>query len=36
MDHISAAGITAPENELQNAEMGAFLEAVTQRGKLIQ
>lgn len=36
MGHTSAAGITARENELQNAEIGAFLEVVTQRGKLIQ
>jgi homoserine O-acetyltransferase len=36
MGHVSAAGISARENELQNAEIGAFLEAVTQRGKLLQ
>jgi hypothetical protein len=28
--------ITAPENDLQNAEIGRFLDLVTQRGKLIQ
>jgi homoserine O-acetyltransferase len=36
LGHISAAGITAPENDLQNAEIARFLDLVTQRGKLIQ
>ena len=36
MGHVSAAGISARENDLQNAEIGAFLDAVTQRGKLMQ
>jgi len=36
MGHVSAAGISAPENELQNAEIAKFLDLVTQRGRLIQ
>jgi hypothetical protein len=36
LGHISAAGLTAPENDLQNAEIARFLDVVTQRGKLIQ
>jgi len=36
MGHVSGAGISAPENELQNAEIARFLEAVTDRGRKIQ
>lgn len=36
LGHISAAGITLPENELQNDEIARFLDTVTQRGRLIQ
>ncbi len=36
LGHSSAAGITAPENELQNAEIAKFLETVTQRGRILQ
>ena len=36
MGHVSAAGISAPENELQNAEIARFLDAVTQGGKLLR
>jgi hypothetical protein len=36
LGHISAAGITAPENDLQNAEIAKFLDLVTQHGKLLQ
>jgi homoserine O-acetyltransferase len=36
MGHVSGAGISAPENELQNAEIASFLDVVTQRGRLIQ
>jgi homoserine O-acetyltransferase/O-succinyltransferase len=36
LGHWSGAGATAPENELQNGEIGRFLEAVTQGGKLIK
>ncbi len=36
LGHISAAGITAPENDLQNAEIARFLDLVTQRGRLMQ
>jgi len=36
LGHISAAGITAPENDLQNAEIARFLDLVTQGGKLMQ
>lgn len=31
MGHVSGAGISAPENELQNREIGAFLDTVTRR-----
>ena len=36
MGHVSGAGISAPENELQNREVGAFLDVVTERGRKIQ
>ena len=36
MGHLSGAGVTAPENEMQNAEIARFLDVVTQQGKLIQ
>jgi homoserine O-acetyltransferase len=36
MGHVSAAGISAAENELQNEEIARFLDVVTQRGRLIQ
>ena len=36
MGHISGAGISAPENEMQNREIGAFLEFVTDRGRKMQ
>jgi homoserine O-acetyltransferase/O-succinyltransferase len=36
LGHISAAGITAPENDFQNAEIARFLDLVTQRGKVMQ
>ena len=36
MGHASAANISAPENEMQNREIGAFLDAVTERGRKIQ
>jgi len=36
MGHVSGAGISARENELQNEEIARFLDVVTQRGKLIQ
>ncbi len=36
MGHVSGAGISAPENELQNREIGAFLEVVTERGRKLQ
>ena len=36
MGHISGAGISAPENEMQNREVGAFLDVVTERGKRLQ
>ena len=36
MGHVSGAGISAPENELQNREVGAFLENVTQQGRKTQ
>jgi homoserine O-acetyltransferase len=31
MGHVSGAGISAPENEMQNREIGAFLEAMARR-----
>ena len=36
MGHLSGAGATAPENELQNAEIARFLDVVTASGKNIQ
>jgi homoserine O-acetyltransferase len=34
--HLSGAGATAPENELQNAEIGKFLDVVTGNGAKIR
>jgi homoserine O-acetyltransferase len=34
LGHTSGAGATAPENELQNAEIGKFLDIVSQRARL--
>lgn len=36
MGHVSGAGISAPENELQNREISAFLDVVTDKGRKIQ
>ncbi len=36
MGHTSGAGATAPENELQNREIGAFLDVVTDHGRRLQ
>ncbi len=36
MGHLSGAGISAPENEVQNREISNFLEVVTERGRKIQ
>lgn len=36
LGHWSGAGATAPENELQNRDVGAFLDMVTDRGRKIQ
>lgn len=36
MGHLSGAGVTRPENEMQNREIAAFLDLVTQRGGKIQ
>ena len=36
MGHLSGAGVSAPENELQNVEVARFLEVVTQGGKLVK
>ncbi|MGQ0547210.1 MAG: alpha/beta fold hydrolase, partial [Betaproteobacteria bacterium] len=36
LGHWAGAGATAPENELQNAEIAKFLDIVTQRGRLLQ
>ena len=36
MGHVSGAGISAPENELQNREIDSFLNVVTERGRKIQ
>ena len=36
MGHLSGAGATLPENELQNATIAGFLEIVTDRGRKIQ
>ena len=34
--HLSGAGATAPENELQNLEITAFLDVVTEKGQKIR
>ncbi len=36
LGHLSGAGATVPENELQNAAIAGFLETVTDRGRKIQ
>jgi homoserine O-acetyltransferase/O-succinyltransferase len=36
MGHLSGAGATAPENEMQNREIAAFLDLVTEHGKKTQ
>jgi homoserine O-acetyltransferase/O-succinyltransferase len=36
MGHVSGAGISAPENELQNVETVRFLDTVTERGRKLQ
>jgi homoserine O-acetyltransferase len=36
MGHLSGAGATAPEIELQNAEIATFLDLVTDRGRKLQ
>ena len=36
MGHISGAGTSAPENELQNREIDSFLNVVTERRRKIQ
>jgi hypothetical protein len=36
MGHLSGAGATPGENELQNTETARFLDAVTQKGRLIR
>jgi homoserine O-acetyltransferase len=36
LGHWSGAGATAPENELQNREIGAFLDIVTESGRKIR
>jgi hypothetical protein len=36
MGHSSGGGGTAPENELQNREIGAFLDVVTEHGHKLQ
>lgn len=36
LGHTSGAGATAPENELQNREIAAFLEIVTDHGRKLQ
>ena len=36
LGHLSGAGATAPENELQNREIGEFLDLVTDHGKKLQ
>jgi len=36
MGHVSGAGISAPENELQNAQINSFLDTVTDRGRKLQ
>ena len=36
MGHVSGAGISAPENKLQNREIDSFVNVVTERGRKIQ
>jgi len=36
MGHLSGAGATAPENEMQNAAIASFLDLVTEHGKKLQ
>ncbi len=36
LGHLSGAGATAPENEMQNREIAAFLNLVTEQGKRLQ
>ena len=36
MGHLSGAGVSAPENDVQNREITNFLDAVTDRGRKIQ
>lgn len=36
MGHLSGAGARSPENEMQNREVAAFLDVVTERGKRLQ
>ena len=36
MGHLSGAGVSAPENDVQNREITTFLEGVTDRGRKIQ
>jgi len=36
MGHLSGAGVSAPENDRQNREISAFLDAVTDHGRKIQ
>ena len=36
MGHLSGAGVSAPENDVQNREITTFLESVTDRGRKIQ
>ena len=36
MGHVSGAGISAPENDLRNAEVAKFLDLVPDRGRRIQ
>jgi homoserine O-acetyltransferase len=36
MGHLSGAGATAPENEMQNAAISGFLDLVTEHGKKLQ
>ena len=36
MGHVSGAGISAPENDVQNREISTFLDVVTDRGRKIR
>jgi homoserine O-acetyltransferase len=36
MGHLSGAGTTAPENELQNAEIAAFLDMITDHDRKLE